>query len=104
MCCRARPLLLSWEHCRRLYIWAMTAHQKSLLRRHSSVLFGSNEQKPSHKFDLNRIFDSVMMDDLDEHYSRRRAGFDSVEAYYHWVSSANYLHSVSTRNIHCAKR
>jgi hypothetical protein len=116
---RAKPLLLGWEQCRRLYIWAMTAHQKSILRWHSGALFGvgasasspdlaskahslskSSASAPELKstsassYDLKRIFSAATMNELDEHYSRRRAGFDTVDDYYHWVSSANYMHTV----------
>lgn len=117
---RAKPLLLGWEQCRRLYIWAMTAHQKSILRWHSGALFGvgasasspdlaskahslskSSASAPELKstsassYDLKRIFSAATMNELDEHYSRRRAGFDTVDDYYHWVSSANYMHTIN---------
>ena len=37
--CRTGEYLSSWENLRRIYLYAMTAHQKSVLRRHEEKVF-----------------------------------------------------------------
>ncbi|XP_074647163.1 monoacylglycerol lipase ABHD2-like isoform X2 [Tubulanus polymorphus] len=89
---RMSPFLLSFEHLRRVYIYAMTLHQVSLLKRNADVLFGGEN---SGKYDVNRIFKSTDLKILDELYSRRRAGFTNLLDYYAWCSSSNYINNIS---------
>ena len=66
---RAAEYLIRWEHMRRGYLWAMTQHQKSLLRSHGDILL-SPEILAKHNLDLDAIFQSQTLLDLDEAYSR----------------------------------
>ena len=73
----------------------MTLHQKKLLRDHYDVLFGEEATRMYGKFDEGKVFEATSLAVLDEHYSSKRAGFSSLEEYYHWCSSAYYMHNVS---------
>jgi len=102
---RCTPLLLQWRGGRYFYIRAMTEHQKRILRRHKSVLFGDESVRRFGPFDVDKIFAASTLLELDVHYSHRRAGFKSCEEYYQWSSCCNYLHKVSRGNqkqIHLA--
>ena len=92
---RAKKHLLEWAHLRRVYTYVMTFHQRKLLRDHYDVLFGKEATRLYGTFDEEKVFEATSLAVLDEHYSRRRAGFSSLEEYYHWCSSAHYMHNVS---------
>ena len=92
---RCTPFLLRWRGGRYFYIRAMTAHQKRILRRHQKVLFGDESVRRFGSFDVDKIFASPTLLDLDMHYSHKRAGFKSCEEYYHWSSSRHYINNVS---------
>lgn len=85
---------MRWEHLRRMYVWAMTRHQIGLLKHHRRILFGTESQSRYGSFDERKILSTTSLLDIDRHYSHRRAGFKSVEEYYHWASSRYYLHKV----------
>jgi predicted alpha/beta-fold hydrolase len=64
------------------------------MKQHAEVLFSRKAMK---KYDLDpdKIYASTSLHDLDELYSRRRAGFSSVSEYYTWCSSAGQIDNVS---------
>jgi len=90
------PFLLGWRGGRYLYVLAMTKRQKRILRRHQKVLFGDESFRRFGSFDVDKIFASANLLDLDRHYSHKRAGFKSCEEYYHWSSSRHYIDKVIT--------
>jgi len=79
-----------------MYIWAMTQHQQILLRAHRDMVFGHEAKEQFGEFDEEKIFAATTMIEIDELYSRRRAGFSSVYKYYEWASSVHYMHNVCT--------
>ncbi|XP_064645305.1 monoacylglycerol lipase ABHD2-like [Lineus longissimus] len=87
---RVWPYLLKWEHLRRFYIFMMTLNQIRVMKQHADVLFSEKALK-KYDLDLDKIYASTSLHYLDEVYSRRRAGFDNLEEYYKWSSSASYL-------------
>jgi len=93
--CRCTPLLLQWCGGRYFYIRAMAEHQKRILRRHKKVLFSDESLCRFGSFDVDKIFASATLLDLDIRYSHKRAGFKSCEEYYQWSSCCNYMHKVS---------
>ena len=87
---------MGWEHLRRVYIYIMTRHIAGLLSRNRDILFGEQAVKQYGQcFDDYQILAATSMVDIDELYTRRRAGFSSLAEYYHWCSSAHYVDSVS---------
>ena len=54
---------------RRGYVFAMTANQKVLLRNHYDILFNPETIK-KHNLDVERIFQSTSLLELDEQYNR----------------------------------
>ncbi|KAK2191668.1 hypothetical protein NP493_48g04004 [Ridgeia piscesae] len=90
----AQPFLRTWEHLRPMYIWAMTQHQQILLRAHRDMVFGHEAKEQFGEFDEEKIFAATTMIEIDELYSRRRAGFSSVYKYYEWASSVHYMHNI----------
>ena len=94
-CCgRCLKGTMRWEHMRRGYNWAMTQNMKKILRCHSDMLFGAEAVKRYGSFDTERLFRSTCLQETDELYSRRRAGYRSLDEYYKTESCANYLHNV----------
>ncbi|XP_013395951.1 monoacylglycerol lipase ABHD2 isoform X1 [Lingula anatina] len=91
---RCQPYMLSWEHLRRGYIFAMTLHQKKMLRTHADILFGSDSERLHGKFDTDRILAATSLVELDDLYSRKRAGFSSIEEYYRWCSCRSVMDKI----------
>ena len=87
-------MLIDWVHMRRGYLYAMTAHQKKLLRAHRETLL-TKEVINKHHLELDRIFAATSLLELDEQYNRRVAGFNTLHEYYAWCSCANVLNKVS---------
>ena len=69
----------------------MAQHMKSILRYNYDMLFG----QASGKYDTKQIFSGTSLLDIDTHYSSKRAGFNSVDDYYRWVSCSHYMDNVS---------
>ena len=85
---------MRWEHLRRGYNWAMTQYRKKLLRVHADVLF-SDAAERKYDLDLDALFKVTDMRSFDELYSRRAAGYVSVDQYLEAESCAKYLQNVS---------
>ena len=97
--CRCLETSMRWEHLRRGYNWAMTHHRKKLLRVHADVLFDDCERK--FDIDLDALFKVTDMRSFDEMYSRRAAGYTSVDQYLEAESCTKYLPNVSeSANVH----
>ena len=56
-----------------MYLWAMTQHQKLMLKRHREILF-SPEAVEKFGVDEKDVLKSVFLSDLDERYSRSVLG------------------------------
>lgn len=78
---KAIDLGKDWAHLRRMYAYVMTSNQKKMLRRHYDMLLGKEVQE-KYNIDPELVLASTTLYELDEAYSRRRAGFKSVEEYH----------------------
>ena len=87
---------MSWARGARIYGWAMTQHQKKLIRHHFTELFGPECEEKYGKFDVDRLMKATSLIEMDEVYSRRRAGYSSLEEYYRSASCKHYIENVST--------
>ncbi|BFZ22202.1 hypothetical protein BsWGS_25241 [Bradybaena similaris] len=90
---KAKPFLLSWYHLRRAYIYVMTRNQKKMIRRHKEQLFNESIKSQT-GISEDAVFAAQTIAELDEAYTRRRHGFQSVEDYYHHNSCFNCLPKV----------
>lgn len=77
----------------RYYVLIMTERLKSLIFRHAGVLL-SDEMKTRHQLDERKILKSATLSDLDEAYSRRVGGYDSLERFYADNSCGDRLQSI----------
>lgn len=87
--------LLQWANFRRLYLYIMTDNYRNIITRHKRVLL-SPELKSRHGLDENMIASAGTLPDLDEAYSRRVHGFDTVTDLYKWSSCAFYMENLKT--------
>ncbi|CAL1533917.1 unnamed protein product [Lymnaea stagnalis] len=92
---RAKPLLLSWRNLRRAYIYVMTRNQKNIIKCHKDVLL-CDKVRCDYDIDVDKIFASRTMEQLDEAYTRRLHGFETLDDYYHHNSSGHYLQNIKT--------
>ena len=92
--CRAQTDIMNWDRCQRIFVWAMTQHQKKLMQHHYNELFGLDCQEKYGKFDEEKIFGATSLITLDEYYSRRHAGFPSLQEYYVWASCKHHIPKV----------
>ncbi|GAB1603608.1 monoacylglycerol lipase ABHD2-like [Argonauta hians] len=76
------------------YVLLLTTRQKSLLWEHKDILFSDEAKNKYGALDEHRIFNSPTLLEIDEYYSRRVAGFTSVQEYYRWCSSIHYLDNI----------
>lgn len=91
---RACPLLLEWNNIRRLYVYFMTSYQKYLLRQHYKTLF-TDDIISKYNLDEEKIFSATSLAELDEAYTRRRWGYNSLEDYYVENSCSNFINKIT---------
>ncbi len=92
---RVAKYLLQWENFRRLYLFVMTENMRGILRRWQRHLFPSEAWKREHRIVERDVWSAATMLELDDVYTRKMTGFDTVEELYRWGSSVNYLDGVS---------
>jgi len=90
---RAMRYLLEWKGFRRLYIYAMTENMKAIIRRWTKPLF-TEEIKRKLNVTERQVFNSGTLQELDELYTRRLAGFSNVTDFYKSMSSCNHLKNI----------
>merc|ERR1711970_1515395 len=78
---RAMQMLLEWKGFRRLYIYAMTENMKSIIRRWHSALF-TEDIKRKLGITERQVFNSATLQELDDVYTRKLAGFSNVKDFY----------------------
>ncbi|ELT95508.1 hypothetical protein CAPTEDRAFT_132362 [Capitella teleta] len=92
---RAVPALMSWEHLRRIYVWAMTLNMQGLLRFHQNALFSPEVCKKNRwDFDLEKIFQASSLLHIDREYTVKRGGFKTLQEFYRWCSSSQYIQNI----------
>ncbi|XP_034825503.1 abhydrolase domain-containing protein 2 [Maniola hyperantus] len=90
--------LLQWQNFRRFYLYIMTDNYRNIITRHKRMLLNP-EMKNTYSLDEKMIVSAGTLPDLDEAYSRRVHGFESVAELYKWSSSAFYLKNIKTPMI-----
>lgn len=97
---RCERLFSEWDYgyvFRRLYYWIMTRGVQRTLRAHEEYLFNSRDSMDRlgrYGVDVNKVFTVTTLHELDEEYSRKVFGFDSLQDYYVWSSSAKYMNNI----------
>ncbi|XP_041355828.1 monoacylglycerol lipase ABHD2-like isoform X2 [Gigantopelta aegis] len=91
---QAKPLLMEWENLRRAYVFFMTENMKLLLRKNYSILFGEDAKKLYGPVDVDKIFSSTSLVELDENFSSQRAGFSNHVDYYTWASCRHVMNNI----------
>lgn len=86
-------LLLEWKGFRRMYIYAMTENMKAIIRRWTSALF-TEEVKTKLALTERQVFQAATLQELDDVYTRKLAGFESVSEFYRHMSSYHHLPNV----------
>jgi len=90
---RAMSLLLEWKGFRRLYIYAMTENMKAIIRRWTSALFNDDVKR---KLGVNerQVFNAGTLQELDDIYTRKVAGFQNVQEFYRSMSCCHHLKNI----------
>ncbi|CAH0550174.1 unnamed protein product [Brassicogethes aeneus] len=87
-------LLLNWQNFRRFYLYIMTENMKSIILRHRHVLLSEDVSK-RYQLKEQEILAAATLPELDEAYTRRVHGLNSITELYQWSSSINYLGNIS---------
>lgn len=90
---KAMTLLLEWKGFRRLYLYAMTEAMKSIIRRWQRFLFTDDIKR---KIGVNerQVLNAATLNELDDLYTRRLAGFANVTEFYNAMSCSNHLNNI----------
>ncbi|XP_070546964.1 monoacylglycerol lipase ABHD2-like [Ptychodera flava] len=90
-----------WEKLRRIYNFLMTENQKSVIKRNRDMLFGSGaklyyqrEGKKPTEYDLDKVFEATSLVHIDEHFTRKMAGYNSLEEFFCTCSSKFYIPNI----------
>lgn len=94
----AGKYLLLWENCRRLYLYAMTENLRALIRNWQKHLL-PEDFKRDKGINERDIWSAATLVELDDAYTRKVAGFESVDDFYRDCSSLNYLDGIQVPMI-----
>jgi hypothetical protein len=86
-------LLLEWKGFRRLYIYAMTENIKAIIRRWTPALF-TDDIKRKLGVSERQVFNAGTLQELDDIYTRKLAGFNTVHDFYRTMSCCHHLKSI----------
>jgi len=95
---RAMQMLLEWKGFRRLYIYAMTENMKSIIRRWHSALF-TEDIKRKLGITERQVFNSATLQELDDVYTRKLAGFSNVKDFYNAMSCTHHLKNIRVPTV-----
>lgn len=90
---KTMQLLLEWKGFRRMYIYAMTENMKAIIRRWTTELF-PEEVKTQLGLCERHVFQAATLQELDDVYTRKLAGFESVSEFYRHMSSYHHLPNI----------
>jgi len=90
---RAMQLLLEWKGFRRLYVYAMTENMKSIIRRWYTELF-TEDIKRKLGITERQVFNSATLQELDDVYTRKLAGFNNVTDFYNAMSCVHHIKNI----------
>jgi len=95
---RGMRMLMEWNGFRRLYMYAMAENMKAIIRRCSKELF-TEEVKSKLGISERQVFNSATLVELDDVYTRRLAGFKSVQEFYVANSSSNHFKNIEVPTV-----
>ena len=95
---KAMTLLLEWKGFRRLYLYAMTEALKSIIRRWQRILF-TDEVKRRTGINERQVLNAATMNELDDLYTRRLAGFSNLSEFYNAMSCSNHLKNIKVPTV-----
>lgn len=89
---KASLMLEEWDGLRRGYNWLITQRVKQIIKRHIKELLGgtSNYQQ----FKRNKVLMATSLQEIDKHFVRRMAGYESLADYYSNSSSSKYINNI----------
>ena len=91
-------LLLEWKGFRRLYLYAMTEAMKSVIRRWQKVLF-TDEVKRKTGVNERQVLNAATLNELDDLYTRRLAGFGNLPEFYSAMSCSNHFKNIQVPTV-----
>ncbi|VEN61328.1 unnamed protein product [Callosobruchus maculatus] len=86
-------LLLQWQNFRRFYLYVMTENMKNIVLRHRKILL-CDEICKKYNLSEHEIISAATLPELDEAYTRKVHGMNSISELYKWSSSVNYLENI----------
>ena len=95
---RAMSLLLEWKGFRRIYLYAMTEAMKSVIRRWQRILF-TDEVKRKTGVNERQVLAAATLNELDDLYTRRLAGFSNLSEFYNAMSCSNHLKNIQVPTV-----
>jgi len=95
---KAMGLMLEWKGFRRLYLYAMTEAMKSIIRRWQGMLF-TDEVKRKTGVNERQVLNSATLNELDDLYTRRLAGFGNLSEFYNAMSCSNHLKNITVPTV-----
>merc|ERR1719270_3168833 len=90
--------MLEWKGFRRLYLYAMTEALKSIIRRWQRILF-TDDVKRRTGVNERQVLNAATMNELDDLYTRRLAGFSNLSEFYNAMSCSNHLKNIKVPTV-----
>lgn len=86
--------LLQWQNFRRVYLYAVTEAMKSIILKHRRILLNDDTKS---RFTINErdVISAATLPELDDAYTRKVHGFQSVADLYSWSSCINYFKGIN---------
>jgi len=85
--------LLRWEGLRRVYFYIMTENIRAIIRRWQKQLF-TEEVKRRHDINERAIWSAATLCEVDDIYTRRIAGYSSLDEFYKKSSCITYWDNI----------
>lgn len=86
--------MLLWANFRRFYLYVMTENMKRVLMAHQQLVL-TEEVKSRYELCERSIFSAASLPEFDEAYTRRLAGFDTVDEMYKQSSCSLYMDNIT---------
>ena len=91
---KGMEFLLKWEGFRRLYLFCITENMKQILRHWQKQLFPGDLKREKGIVERD-VWSAATAVELDDAYTRKMEGFESVDDFYRNASSSNYFDGIS---------
>eukprot|EP00058_Branchiostoma_floridae_P024289 XP_002609779.1 hypothetical protein BRAFLDRAFT_122100 [Branchiostoma floridae] len=91
---RGSNVLMEWTGFRRAYNFAMAQGLKTILQRHSYVLFRGNSD-----FNLSAIQSATSLQEIDLAYTLQAGGYSSLHSYYRHCSCKFTMHKITVPTL-----